>query len=93
MKKKGGFTVNRKRILFILPSIALPYVVLLALALLLLSTRSSLCALIMQMVFNNGLYLLLAALGYGMIAFLLNAVGFIISLCKQWDALSLAKSA
>ena len=77
-----------------LPSIMLPYVVLLALALLLFSTRSSLCASIMQTVFdNNGLYLLLSVVGYGVIAFLLNAIGFNVSLCKRWDALSLAKTA
>lgn len=86
--------MKTKRSLLILPAVLLPYVALMALAVIFFSADLPMFARIMESVFdNNGLILIAALLGYCLIAAALSIFCFFRSICKKWDALSLAKTA
>lgn len=86
--------MNAKRSLLILPALLLPYVALLALAVIFFSADLPMLARLMESVFNNNALILMAALlGYCLIAAALSIFCFFQSICKKWDALSMAKTA
>jgi len=86
--------MNKKRIWLAIPAALLPYAALFTLATIFLSTKFDFFEMTMESVFDgNGLYLLLAFFLYCMLATALGAVGFIVGICKKWDAVSLAKFA
>ncbi len=84
--------MNLKKIWLVIPTVAAPYIVLLCLALIFSSTEVPAICNIMENVFKNSIWnLMLALLIYFAISLLLATVCFIISICKGYDALSLAK--
>ena len=86
--------MNKKRIWLALPTALLPYVALFALATVFLSTKLSFFEVTMESVFGgNGLYLFAAFLLYCLLCMALGVVGFVVGICKKWDAVSLAKFA
>lgn len=91
---KGGGHMNKKRIWFILPAALLPYLGILALAVIFFSTENPVFEFIMESIFNsNALDLIATLLLYCILATVLSIVCFAVSIRKRWDALSLAKSA
>lgn len=86
--------MNRKKIWLVLPVALLPYIVLCATVIPLFSTKVPLLDAIMENVFqDNALYLVSAVLLFALIAAVLSVLCFTVSIRKQWDALSLAKTA
>ena len=86
--------MNKKRIWLALPTALLPYVALFALATIFLSTKLAFFEVTMESVFGgNGLYLFAAFLLYCLLCMALGVVGFVVGICKKWDAVSLAKFA
>lgn len=86
--------MNKKRIWFILPAALLPYLGILALAVIFFSTENPVFEFIMESIFNsNALDLIATLLLYCILATVLSIVCFAVSIRKRWDALSLAKSA
>ena len=86
--------MNKKRIWYIIPSVLIPYIALFEITTIFFSTKYSLARFIMEKVFqNNGLLVLAFLLIFCMVAVILNVVGFTLSICQKWDALSLAKTA
>lgn len=86
--------MNKRRIWMLLPMILLPYLSLLALAIVFFSSSNPFFASLMQSVFaDNGLYLLATLLGIALLAVVLSVLCFALSIKKEWDALSLAKTA
>lgn len=84
--------MNKKRILFFLPGILFPYMVLAFLGMLFFSSRMSLD--LMDVLFQNNIWrYLLAFTVYLLLSFGLCLGGFVLSLSKKWDAASLAKTA
>lgn len=86
--------MNRNRIWYILPTAVLPYLVLLALAVIFFSADHPVFAFLMESVFGgNALLLIAALLLYCVFAGMLSVICFVTGIRKGWDALSLAKSA
>lgn len=86
--------MNKKQVWMVIPAALLPYLALLTLATIFLSTKYSFFEYVMESIFrNNALYLLAALLLYCIIAASISILSFVLSTCKGWDALSLAKSA
>ena len=81
-----------KRIWLAIPILLLPYLALLTLATIFLSTKSAFFNRVMESVFyGNALYLIATFLIYCLLVAVLSAVCFIVSIHKKWDAFSLAK--
>lgn len=86
--------MNKRRIWFLIPTALLPYLLLLALATIFFSNEHPFFEWIMESVFrNDGIRLIAALLLFGILAAVLSAVCFLVSIRKGWDAQSLAKSA
>ena len=86
--------MNAKKIWFVIPTVLIPYVVLFLVLVALSSTDVPFFNFIIESVCKgNGLYLLAAILIYGALSAVLMIVCFILSICKGWNAFSLAKSA
>ena len=84
--------MKQKKFLFMIPTILLPYLILLSLATVFYSTRISFFTFIMDKVFHaNGLYLLAAIFLYCIITTALGIVCFAASIKGNWDALLLSK--
>ena len=85
--------MNRKRIWLVLPMSLIPYAALFALAVIFFASTNSAAKYIMESVFNsNALLLIAGVLIYIVIACILNCVCFFISIAKNWNALSVAKT-
>ena len=83
--------MNAKRIWFVLPACLLPYVVLSALAVIFYSSKSSFFNMIIERFFEgDGLRLILTVLSFAVYALLACLIGFILSIIKNWNAVSLA---
>lgn len=86
--------MSRNRIWYILPTAVLPYLVLLALAVIFFSTNHPVFAFLMESVFGgNALLLIAALLLYCAFAGVFSVVCFVNGIRKDWDALSLARNA
>ena len=86
--------MNAKRIWFVLPACLLPYVVLSALAVIFYSSKASFFNMIIERFFEgDGLRLILTVLSFAVYALLACLIGFILSIIKNWNAVSLAKTA
>ena len=86
--------MNKKLFLISVPIVLLPYLVLFALAVIFFSTDLPFFNNIMESVFDdNALYMIGALLLYCILTGVLSVVCFIESICKKWDAISLAKTA
>lgn len=86
--------MNKKRIWLVIPTLILPYFVLLMLATLFFSTSNPFFEFIAMYVFrSNALIMISVLLAYCIIAAALSIICFAVSIRKDWDALSLAKSA
>ena len=85
--------MNKKRIWWLVPTITLPYLLLLTLCIILFSTDQSIFKFIMENIFQNNAWILLATFTlYCIIASTLSIICFILSIVKKWDALTLAKT-
>lgn len=86
--------MNKKNIWLLLPTILLPHVTLLMLAIVLLSTKVSVFEFILERVFREkGLYMLAALLVFFLIAVVLSITYFVLSIWKKWDPVALSKCA
>ena len=86
--------MNKKNVWTAIATILLPYLMLLALALIFLSTKLAFFEWIMQFVFwNNALLLILALLFCCILVAILNVLCFIANIRQKEDALALAKTA
>ena len=86
--------MNKKNVWTAIATILLPYLMLLALALIFLSTKLAFFEWIMQFVFwNNALLLILALLFCCIFVAILNVLCFIANIRQKEDALALAKTA
>lgn len=85
--------MNKKRIWWLVPTIALPYLLLLSLCIILFSTDQSIFKFIMENIFQNNVWILLATFTvYCIIASTLSIICFILSIVNKWDSLTLAKT-
>lgn len=86
--------MNKKNIWLLLPTILLPYMTLLMLAMVLLSTKIPAFEYVLERVFReNGLYMLAALLVFFLIAVVLSITYFALSIRKKWDPVALSKYA
>lgn len=86
--------MNKKRIWLVLPMALLPYLVLFALATIFFSAELPFFTFIMEQIFGSNAWALIGALFlYCVLAGLISAICFAVSVYKRWDALSLAKCA
>ena len=86
--------MNNRRIWFMLPSALIPYLVLAAMATVFFSTRNPVCEWIVETVFAGNIWFLLGAFFlFVLLAALLSAVCFALSIRGEWDPCSLAKTA
>lgn len=86
--------MNKNRIWLVIPTACLPYFLLCTLSVVFFSTQHPLCRFIMERVFaGNGLLLIASVLIFTFLAASMSVICFFISIRKQWDALSLAKTA
>lgn len=84
--------MSKKRILAAIPIALLPYFALFAPATLFLSTKCPFFRWVMESVFRgNALYLTAVFFLCCFLVAALSAVCFLVSICKKWDSLSLAK--
>lgn len=84
--------MNKKSVWMAIPILLLPYLALLTLATIFLSTDGSFFNWVMENVFrSNALYLIAAFLIYCLLVTVLSVIYFIVSIYKKWDALSQAK--
>ena len=86
--------MNKKRIWLVLPAAAIPYVVIITLLFIFYSVQNPAIGFIMEkLFFSNALYLLLLFLIYVVMAIALTVIAFVLAIVKNWDAVSLAKTA
>lgn len=86
--------MKNKKILLAIPSIILPYVLLLVLFTILSGSGNPISRFIIEDIFSgNGLLLFLAFCIFAFISFVLNIIFFVLSITKKWDELYLAKVA
>ena len=86
--------MQKSQLWHLIPVAVFPYVILFSLATLFMGTRVDLFRWIMDSVFHGNMFALFGCvLLFGVLAGALNIVCFIFALQKQWDALSLAKTA
>ncbi len=86
--------MNRKILITAIPSLLLPYIALLSLALIFFSTKIELFESIMENIFqSNGLLLIGVLLLYFVVSSVLGIVFFVAGIKNGWNALSLAKTA
>ncbi len=84
--------MNIKRVWFFLPAVLLPYLFLLALAIIFLSSDVSAFKFIMESVFHNNGFLLIALfLLLCILSGVISIIGFAFGVKRNWSALSLAK--
>ena len=86
--------MNKKLFLISVPILLVPYLALFTLATVFFSTNLPFFNYIMESVFDsNALYLIAALLLYCLLTGVLSIVLFFVSIYKNWDAISLAKTA
>lgn len=86
--------MNKKKIWLLLPTILLPYMTLLMLAMVLLSTKIPAFEYVLERVFReNGLYMFAALLVFFLIAVVFSITFFVLSIWKKWDPVALSKYA
>ena len=86
--------MKNKKILLAIPSIILPYVLLLVLFTIFSGSGNPISRFIIEDIFaGNGLLLFLAFCIFTFISFVLNIIFFVLSITKKWDELYLAKVA
>ena len=86
--------MNKKLFVISVPIVLVPYLSLFTLATVFFSTNLPFFNYIMESVFDsNALYLIVALLCYCMLTCMLSIVCFFVSIYKNWDAISLAKTA
>lgn len=86
--------MKNKKILLAIPSIILPYVLLLVLFTIFSGSGNPISHFIIEDIFaGNGLLLFLAFCIFTFISFVLNIIFFVLSITKKWDELYLAKVA
>lgn len=86
--------MKNKKILLAIPSIILPYVLLLVLFTIFSGSGNPISCFIIEDIFaGNGLLLFLAFCIFTFISFVLNIIFFVLSITKKWDELYLAKVA
>lgn len=84
--------MNKKRIGLLIPTILIPYIVLLALVVLFTSTEWTVSEFIFEKISGDNVWLFICTVFlYCFIAIVLSLVSFIFSLVKIWDEVSLAK--
>ncbi len=85
--------MNSKRIWFMIPAVIFPYLILASLAIIFFSTTNPIATYIMVNLLNsNALNLLFIVLIYAVIALMLSIICFALSIYKNWNSLSLAKT-
>ena len=95
LSNQGGHRMNPKRILWaIVPMVLLPYLALLMLFAVFFSTRQPWLAWVMEtLFFNNAWYLIAVLLLYCLLTVIIQIVVFTAVMRRRCDALSLAKGA
>ena len=85
--------MNKKRIWWLVPTITLPYALLLTLCIILFSTDQSIFKFIMKNIFQNNIWIVFVTFTlYCIIASILSIICFILSIVNKWDSLTLAKT-
>lgn len=86
--------MNIKRIWLVLPTLLLPYFMILVLCTVFFATDCSIFRFIMEDIFDgNGLLLIGTLLVFCLIATILNLIYFFVSIGRGWDVISMAKTA
>ena len=85
--------MSKKNFWMVIPTLLLPYLALFTLATVFFSTKLDFFRYIMEDVFDsNAFYLIGAFIICCIFAAILTVICFAVSVCKKWDALSLAKT-